>query len=165
MARLRQGKGSTFAGVARAVKRVRRWRGTQSTDIIASLGTLNKTLLAPADYEQSTSLEPSGVTVATVRGSFSIQADTAVAIAGAWCLGVYDLGETKPSSVGTVVLTDEDILAAGTFCASPEHCFHYEFHVKTLRKLHNDQVVLTIDNNIAGTGIMQLVSRVLVLGG
>jgi len=165
MARFGRGKHGTFGVVAASIRKARRWRGTQSSDIVAVLSTFNKTLLTPSDYEQSTALEPSGVTMIAIRGGICIQADTATPSAGSWLLSVHDLSEPLPTSIGTTVLTDEDVLAAGTWCTSAETPFQLEFNVKTARKLHNDRVVLSIDNNTAGTAVMQMVTRVLCLGG
>ena len=166
MARLRQGKGSGFALVQRAVKRARRWRGNQNNQVLPALASIDVTLLAPADYEQSTTLEPSGVTMGGIRGAIAINADVAsLPLQGAWYIIVVDQGETIPATVDSVTLTDEDVLVCGAFSATVETPWIYELNVKVLRKLHNDRLILTVDSNTGGTGIVQTVTRTMCLGG
>jgi len=150
--------------VARSIRKARRWKGEFNNGIVTSLGLNEVAILAPADYEQSTTLEPSGVTMGACHLQCAIEADTASLHIG-FMLYVVDNDEALSGGVTSVKLTDEDVIWAGAQVATPEHPALFTLDTKSMRKLHNDRLVFVIDNNTAGTGIFTCVSRVMVLGG
>jgi len=166
MPRFGPGKHSTFAGVARAVKRARRWKGTELSGTLAALTLTNQTIFAPVDYEQSATLEAAGSTLATVVGSFTLSSDiVGVPSFGNWMLAMYDLNEALPTTIDTIALTDEDVLAAGTFGMELTSPMTINVKVKTLRRLKNTRMVLTFGNTSAGAMTFKIGLRSLILGG
>ena len=158
------GPGSTFAGIARSIRKVRRWKGGFDNAVIASLGTDVRSLVSPADYEQSTTLEPSGVTFAGGPVSLCVTTDV-VPMHFAYAIIVADNDEVLNTTINDSYLTDEDVLWSGCGTCSLETPFHVDFRIKTARKLHNDRIVFLLDNNTAAAGVFSLVSRLMMLGG
>jgi len=160
------GRGSTAALVARTVKRARRWKGTELSGTLAALTLTNQTIFAPIDYEQSLTLEAAGSTLATVVGSFTLSSDiVGVPSFGNWMLAMYDLNEALPTTIGNTELTDEDVLSAGTFGCELTSPVTINVKVKTLRRLKNSRMLLTIGNTSAGALTFKIGLRSLILGG
>ena len=158
------GRGSTFEGVAKAIRKTRRWKGEFNNGVIPSLGANTFTILTPADYEQSTTLEPSGVTVS--GGVFGLCVTTdVVPMHFMYGFAVVDLDQVFSTTINSAWLTDEDVLWAGCGVCSLETPFHTEFRMKSARKLHNDRIIFVLDNNSAAAGVFSLSSRIMCLGG
>jgi len=158
------GPGGTFGVVARSIRKIRRWKGFATNGTVAAVGNVSKTLLAPVDYEQSTTLEPSGVTMGGIRLSLSFQSDL-LPMFGTFMIYKLDNDETAQSGVTTLNLTDEDVIWSGSWATTIETPCYFSVHTKTMRKLHNDKINIVIKNNSGSAGVYDLISRVMVLGG
>jgi len=158
------GKHGTFGVVARSIRKTRRWKGEFNNGVITSLGANVFTILTPADYEQSTALEPSGVTLSGGVVSLCVTTDV-VPMHFSYALIIANFDETLSTTINNAYLTDEDVLWSGCGVASLETGFHIDFRMKAARKLHNDRVVFLLDNNTAAVGVFTLISRLMCLGG
>lgn len=162
---------------------VRRWTA-QVGNIAQTIGTnfVNFDIVAPADYRQQVTLEPSGVSLVRIRGfisgSFSTVAAAGLTAPDVWgFIGVWDadlpLNSTTQSAATAQNAIDEDILWWRTASrvlvpGTPSHPVEWDIDIKARRRLKDNVVRLSLIfgfNNAdeAFTGSFNL--RSLIVGG
>jgi len=159
--------GSTFGHVMRrsvSTRAKRRWQGFQQSVALVGLTQFAGTIVAPNAYAQGTM--ESRTTFGGGIISFSYRMDAAQAPGqGAWAVYVLDNEETIPGSIVTTSLTQDDVLAAGTFAASVESPFTLMHRIRSKRKLENDRIIFAINSKVATNGVLDVICRFLLIGG
>jgi len=157
-----------------SLHRARRWTANLHEANLTVATQVNVSIVESADYEQSTTLQAKGVTLARIRGNISIGIDT-VAADGAviWAITVSDEDEGAPDITSAQSMLEEDVLlwgalalstaAAGSTMVSP---IQIPVDVKAMRKLKNHEVRYNVIATGAGNVIRSVaVFRALLVGG
>lgn len=169
----------------RTPRKVRRWTAQGASFVLLPNTLAFVTLTSPADYRQQNTLEPSGVTLARIRLSWSIfNLSAALAASLSWAVFAHDADETPvvgglmdpdvSTANGIQQLIDQEVLAHGVVqltgaTAGGTSCLPgFTIDVKAMRKLSDSSVSLVVVAN-AGIGpatTQHLVgARLLLLGG
>lgn len=142
-----------------------RWTGDIATleDTTAAGVTDATAILVPADYEQSATMEQSGVTLVRVRGEVNLRATV---IGGLAFLGLYVVSELSPvnNPVTFAGFIDSQCLWRDSVMVPVDTSRHIAIDVKAQRKLKDDQVVFAI-SSVAQTITNQYAFRCLIRGG
>lgn len=154
--------------------RARRWTAQLNNEALVVGTQSNVEIVSTTDYQQESTLEATGVTLARIRGNFSFTVAT-VAAAGTlfWSIGCYDDDEPINDVNLANSAIDEDylywgmvVLSVGSGAAANTNIYHIPFDVKAMRKLKEDRIVASaIVTGAGNVAVFGFCARALLIGG
>lgn len=157
----RRFRGSTRKGSRLPV----RWTGDLllAEDTVAAAATDANAIVVPADYEQSTTMEQSGVTLLRIRGTVLLRATVTGALA---YMAIFAVHENAPiNNPNTLAgFIDSNCLWRSVTMVPTDTVHRLELDVKAQRRLQDDQLVFAI-SAVAQTVTYSFGLRCLLRGG
>lgn len=132
-------------------------------DTVAAGATDANAIVVPPDYEQSTTMEQSGVTLLRIRGTVLLRATVVGALA---YMAIYSVHENAPvNNPNTLAgFIDSNCLWRSLVMVPIDRPMRIELDVKAQRRLQDDQLVFAI-SAVAQTVTYSFGLRCLLRGG